>query len=40
MGTNLWEELTGIALPRVWISSPIESHKLSLGIDHPGWLSS
>ena len=28
-GTNLWEELTAIALLRVWIARQIESHKLS-----------
>ena len=29
MGTNLWEELTAIALLHVWIVRQIESHKLS-----------
>ena len=28
-GTNLWEELTAIAVLRVWIVRQIESHKLS-----------
>ena len=27
--TNLWEELTAIAVLRVWIARQIESHKLS-----------